>query len=242
VRHALRDAGCLVIGLFFITGCNPSTDLPDIAAFSSSPSDQFIVDIGYIDAGHPFKGRRATEPHQGAHVHWDNSLNLWPQGGSAPQNYPAIYAAADGIVDRIDYSFPVGANERYGIDLAIAKSGTETVNLCYSIEPMIPEPSTDFYKQFIMVSEGQEVMKGDIIAYMYLPPGAGIGSHIHFHLQQKNAGDFLAPAIFSDTLVDAFAARWGGFGLDGGAPIPSCMGYMLDADENPYGGQVDVLK
>ena len=78
---------------------------------------------------------------------------------------------------------------------------------------------------------------------MYLPASAGIGCHIHFHIQQMNKNNFLAPAIFESDVVDSFYAKWGRFGNDGATRVPSCMGYMLDADENPYGsGPVDVLK
>lgn len=220
-------------------------DLPGRSQIQANRSDRFLVDVQYVDAGNPFKGRRANTPHQGAHVHWDNTSNVWPTGGTAPSNYPAIYAVADGYIDRIDYSFPVGSNDRYGIDIAYAREGSTIYRFSYSIEPMVPEPSTDFYKQFILVSKGQHVTKGDIIAYMYLPPGpgAGIGSHIHFHVKPSNSDLFLAPAVFTEAVVDAFFARWGIFANDGATPMPSCMGYMLDADENPYGNvQVDVLK
>jgi murein DD-endopeptidase MepM/ murein hydrolase activator NlpD len=108
---------------------------------------------------------------------------------------------------------------------------------------MVPEPSADFYKQFIMVNLGQQVKKGDTVAYMYLPPSAGIGCHIHFHMMQKNKNYFYAPAIFTNNIVDSFYEKWGEFGYDGSTPMPACMGYMLDADENPYGnGPVDILK
>ena len=246
--------GCSVFVIFFLliflSSCKKEpgqnqleSDLQDIQSFKVTPSDRFVVDISTIDAGIPFKGRRANTPHQGAHTHWDNTSNTWPQGGTVPTNYPAIYAVADGYINRIDYSYPVGANHRYGIDLAFASSSNSVIVFCYSIEPMVPEPSVDFYKRFILVTLGQQVKKGDIIAYMYLPPFAGIGCHIHFHLQQLNKNNFLAPAIFASGIVDSFSTRWGIFGDDGSIPIPSCMGYMLDADENPYGdGQVDILK
>jgi hypothetical protein len=245
----------IVITLFLVLspGCgrdgsggatvDPYPGLPTPAQVEANRSDRFLVDVQYVDAGIPFKGRRANTPHQGAHVHWDNTSNIWPAGGTAPSNYPAIYAVADGYVDRIDYRFPVGSNDRYGIDIAYARAGSTIYRFSYSIEPMVPEPSDDFYKQFILVSQGQRVTKGDIIAYMYLPPGAGIGSHIHFHIKPSNAELFLAPAVFTEAVVDAFFARWGIFANDGTTPMPSCMGYMLDADENPYGNvQVDVLK
>jgi hypothetical protein len=108
---------------------------------------------------------------------------------------------------------------------------------------MIPEPGLDFYRRYILVSAGQRVKRGDIIAYMYLPAGAGIGSHIHFHVQASNGGAFLAPAIFSGDIVESFHAHWNGFGRDGTKSMPACMGYLLDADENPFGnGAADVLK
>ena len=59
----------------------PYSNLPDISTFKTQKSDRFIVDMVDICSGHPFKGRRAKEPHQGAHVHFDNSLDTWPRGG-----------------------------------------------------------------------------------------------------------------------------------------------------------------
>ena len=217
--------------------------LPELAQFRTNRSDRFLVDIQYVSAGHPFKGRRALQPHQGAHIHWDNSTNAWPKGGGAVSNYPAIYAVADGYVDRIDYSFKVGANDRYGVSIAFAKDKGTVYSFCAGIEPMIPEPAPNFYRRFILVSQGQQVKKGDILAYMYLPPGARGGSHIHFHIQAHNGGAFLAPAIFTDEIVAGFRAHWNGFGRDGATLMPACMGYLLDADENPFGtAAIDVLK
>ncbi|MGO9204472.1 MAG: M23 family metallopeptidase [Limisphaerales bacterium] len=218
-------------------------DVPHIAQFRTNRSDRFLVDLQYVSAGHPFKGRRAVQPHQGAHIHWDNSTNAWPKGGVGVSDYPAIYAVADGYVDRIDYSFKVGTNDRYGVSVAFAKDEATVYSFCAGIEPMIPEPAPGFYRRYILVSEGQRVKKGDIVAYMYLPPGAGGGSHIHFHIQAHNGGAFLAPAIFSGEIVEGFHAHWNGFARDGATLMPVCMGYLLEADENPFGnGAVDVLK
>jgi hypothetical protein len=233
-------------GAWVVIG-NGEIALPSLAYFQANRSDRFPVDIPFIDAGHPFKGRRALSPHQGAHVHWNNSSNTWPRGGTAVSNYPAIYAVADGVADRIDYTFRVGTNDRYGVDIAFAQDGSQVYVFAYSIEPFIAEPSPGFYRPFILVSVGQRVSKGDIIAYMYLPPGSAIGSHVHFHIKPKNTSLFLAPAIFSEALVDSFFARWNDFANDPPGmtltPMPSCMGYMLDGDENPYGNfPVDVLR
>lgn len=214
-----------------------------MASFQTNPLDRFLVDVQYLSAGHPFKGKRALQPHQGAHVHWDNSKTEWPWGGNAESNYPAIYAVADGYVDRVDYSFKVGTNDRYGVSIAFAKDKGTVYSFCYGIEPMIPEPAPDFYRRYIRVSEGQPVKKGDILAYMYLPPGARGGSHIHFHIQAHNGGAFLAPAIFADKVVEDFHAHWNGFGRDGTTSMPACMGYLLEADENPFKtGAIDLLK
>jgi hypothetical protein len=218
------------------------TNLPDIQQFRSNPSDRFLVDIETIIAGHPFKGKRANQPHQGAHTHWDNRDKLWPKGGTLPSNYPVIYAVADGYITRIDYKLQVGTNDRYGVELAFAKNDTSIFLFCCGIEPMVPEPSVDFYRQFITVSTGQQVKKGDTLAYMFLPdfPAA---SHIHFHISQQNKNNFLAPAIFKSAIVDSFYTKWGIFAYDDTTQMPSCMGYMLDADENPFGtGNADTLK
>jgi len=217
-------------------------NLPDIQKFRTDPSDRFLADVETITAGYPFRGKRANQPHQGAHTHWDNTQNTWPKGGTSPEDYPVIYAVADGIISRIDYKLAVGAADRYGVDLSFAENDSSTYLFCYGIEPLVPEPSPDFYKQFIRVTLGQQVQKGDTIAFMYLPQSAGIGCHIHFHIQQTGKNNFLAPAIFTADVVDSFHARWGRFGDDGNIPVPPCMGYMLNADENPYGGgEVDIL-
>lgn len=218
--------------------------LPTLSQFQTNRTDRFPVDLQFVDAGSPFKGMRANQPHQGAHIQWNNTTNVWPKGGTAPSNYPAVYAVVDGYVFRVDYKLPVGASDRYGVDIAFAMEDSTLYLLNYAIEPMVFEPSSDFYKSFIMVSPGQRVNKGDIIAYMYLPPNKGVECHVHFMIMKSTGSvSFKAPAIFTSNLVDAFSARWGFFGLDGSTPMPSCMGYMLDASENPFGNvSVDVLK
>ena len=77
------------------------------------------------------------------------------QGRLAVSNYPAIYAVADGYVDRVDYSFKVGTNDRYGVSIVFAKDKATVYSFCYGIEPMIPEPAPGFYKRYILVSEGR---------------------------------------------------------------------------------------
>ncbi|MEX2720925.1 MAG: hypothetical protein Q6362_005840 [Candidatus Wukongarchaeota archaeon] len=133
---------------------DPYSNLPGILTFLTEKSDQFIVDIMDICDGHPFKGENANAPHAGAHVHFDNSENTWPKGPDVPENYPCIYAPVGGVISRVDYVFPVGSHERYGVDLAFAKDSNGSIYfLCYSIEPMVMEPSDGFYRDFILVSE-----------------------------------------------------------------------------------------
>ncbi|MDQ1327080.1 MAG: hypothetical protein QG641_360, partial [Candidatus Poribacteria bacterium] len=217
-------------------------DLPDISTFIYQKSDRFIVDMDDITSGHPFKGIRSHQPHTGAHINFNNKYNRFPKEGSKPEKYPPIYAPVDGIATGIDKSFGQNTgNDRYGVAIAFAKDIKGSIYLfCYGIEPMIPEPSEDFYSKFIMVEQWQRVHKGDIIAYMYTPPG--VEGHIHFHIQRSNQNDFMAPAIFTQEVADQFHSKWKEFGIDNGTAMPSCMGYMLGANENPFGtGAVDKL-
>ena len=85
-------------------------------------------------------------------------------------------------------------------------------------------------------SEGQKVRKGNIIAYLYTPPSSGDGCHIHFHLMVDGQRSFLAPAIFTPQVVEAFHKQCGGFkDSNDGTPLPACMGWQLEAEENPFG-------
>jgi len=221
-------------------------ELPDISTFADTKSDRFIADMEDVTGGHPFKGINSNKPHGGAHIYFDNTSNTWPQGGTNPENYPPIYASTDGIITRIDYCFRQRkGNDRYGLDLSFAKDKDGSVyRLCYSIEPMIPQPSEGFYKTFIVVEEGQKVKKGDVIAYMYMPPGVE-HVHIHFHIKSfpKNKDHFMAPAIFTPPLVKQFYSKWKGFRKkDGDVQMPACMGYKLGTHENPFGtGAVEKL-
>lgn len=109
-------------------------------------------------------------------------------------------------------------------------------------EPMAAEPSEGFYEEFILVHAGQRVRKGDVIAYLYTPPNVG-GSHVHFHLMVDGKKGFRAPAIFKPEIVQKFHDQCHGFREhNGGSPIPPCMGYRLEAQENPFGtGPVEKL-
>ena len=222
-------------------------ELPDIMTLAAKPSDRFIVDLDQVQTGHPFMGERSKRPHAGAHVHFDNALFTHARTAA---DYPPIYAVADGIITRVDYCFPLSSStglshDRYGVDLSFArdKQDGSLYSLAYSIEPMVRQPSADFYRQFILVAEGQQVKRGDIIAYMYVPPQAN-GTHIHFDINNfpKHQGHKMAPALFTPEVVQEFYQKWQGeSSRDGDTPIPPCMGYMLGEYENPFGGAIDKL-
>ena len=90
-------------------------------------------------------GRRAMRPHTGGHVYFNT---LSKSKSLSVQDYPPIYAVADGVITRIDYSYELRsmfeptlgkavANRRYGIGLTFAKDGlrllhsTIVLNLLY---------------------------------------------------------------------------------------------------------------
>ena len=219
--------------------------LPSIKDFHKRPSDRFLVDLEVVCRGHPYKGRRAERPHTGGHVYFDVQ-NI---SGSTKtiQKSPVIYAVADGIITRIDYSFRLRemfepalgkqvANRRYGIGLTFAREGNTGVTFHYSIEPFIDPETTNFYDQFILAKLGQQVKKGQVIARMYIPENQKLAekTHIHFNLIREGGGGFISPSIFDQKIVQEFHRRWNLFPNDPDAPIPSCMGYMLEADENPF--------
>lgn len=211
--------------------------LPEIDSFRDSPSDQFLIDLNQMTGGHPFKGSNAKTPHPGAHAYVNNASGEWPRGGTGPDSYPAVRAVADGIVTRVITSTPDGTNDRYGIHLAVARSGTAAYEFEYRLEPMVPEPAPGFYAGFITVTEGDRVTKGQVIGHLYLP-AADTGSHIHFAVVNTATGGAMAPAIFGREVLREFYARWKATGFDAAEgytdPIPPCMGWKLAAAENPF--------
>lgn len=220
-------------------------DLPHIDSFRDSKSNRFLVDLDVVRTGHPYKGKNAKRPHTGGHVYFKAPTRQL--SADDVESYPAIYAVADGVISRIDYSFRLRemfepaldrrvANTRYGIGLMFAKRDQRPVEMHYSIEPFIDPEDDRFYDKFILVKPGQRVRKGDVIARMYIPPNMklAVKSHIHFNLMSGKPRGFMAPAIFSKAIVQRFHATWGNRGTDGMIAIPPCMGYRLAPNENPF--------
>lgn len=217
--------------------------LPDIRSFRNQPTDQFLVPWDVYRTGHPYLGKDAAKPHTGGHLYFQEpSRDASP---SDPSSYPSIYAFADGIVTRVDEAFrlrPVyfpslgttRSNLRYGVDITFARAGDQPVSFHYSIEPMVDPGSLEFYQRFLLVRVGQQVKKGDTIAYMYLPSekSDAENSHIHFNLIRGRL--FQAPAIFSQSVTERFAAPWDARRLQGDWPIPPTMGWKLRREEDPF--------
>ena len=249
-----------LVALMILLGCSGSSDsgsvpvddstwvVPNISAFQSSKTDQFLMNLDHITDGHAYRGIRSetSSPHSGAHLNIINDQNQWPQGGSSPEHYPPIYAIADAEVTRIDTYFsvvqqPQGIeNFRYGITLKIAEREGAPVTFSYSIEPMINPDDDDFYKPFILVEVGDIVEKGDVIAYFYLAPNDDShNAHIHFHMQWNN--QFQGPCIFTEELVSSFNVLFQERGYEGDS-APGTMCYMLGENENPFEERaVDLL-
>lgn len=228
--------------------------LPPIRSFLNEPSDRFLVELDVVRSGHPYKGKNARRPHTGGHIYF--KLPEKPVAAAEVDRFPAIYAMADGVITRIDYSFRLreikvsdgrrrASNTRYGVGLMFATSAGKGISMHYSIEPFTDPGNEEFYRSFIFVEVGQRVKKGDIIARMYLPadPLINQNTHIHFNLTGGPKNTFLSPSIFDKRIVRRFHATWDERrGSDDGTPIPACMGYKLAPDENPFGsGAMETL-
>ncbi|MGC6367099.1 MAG: hypothetical protein ACON35_03785 [Candidatus Marinamargulisbacteria bacterium] len=241
--------------VLLITGCglssnDSSSSHPDISTFKTNPTDQFLVNMNDVADGQMHRGKNATSPHPGAHINFKNNAGgtTWPNGTPA-KNYPPIYAFADGTISSIDTYYevtnPQKTHYRYGIRLDFASAEGKTISMSYSIEPMVDPGDETFYQDFILVTKGDTVKKGDIIAYMYISPDATIGTdhHIHFNLLKSQSGGssiMQAPAIFTTEVMTQFLAKLTGGdhnhdgGKNTGVFMDDCMGYKIAADENPY--------
>ncbi len=249
------------------------SDMPDISHFATNKSDRFLVDFEDIIAGHPYVGQRSPAPHNDAQVYFSNTDPRW-LNASEPSDYPPVYAVADGtiVLSRDDGWFynirdktffdPPWWHVKYDFNLEIARENGIPLVFMYSLEPQIvfTDQPRDFYKDFILVSDGQKVKKGDILAYLYVPPleqrvTPTSSSHISFalHPYGSNEWDMRAPAIFTEEIVKQFGEIYrnpkegwnsSSYGKDWARArgVPSAMGWMIDGDENPFGDNpLDVI-
>ena len=157
-------------------------NVPALEFFATNKSDRFLVDFEDIIAGHPLVGANSPRPHNDAQVYFSNTDSRWVNA-TQPEDYPPIYAVADGYVNLPKLSFynvldhsnsdPPWGHVAYVFTLRIATDDGSNVEFLYQMEPyMIPDlvgKPKDFYRQFIKVENGQFVKKGDILGYMYVP-------------------------------------------------------------------------
>ncbi len=208
----------------------PDVNLPDISSFASSPSDQFIVDsaaMTRVSRAHPYKGAGTACAHRGAHLHFMDTGSDYTVDMHAP---------ADGVVLRITPCFNLGnGNDKYEVDIGIAKHNGQSLLFEFSLEPiagLLCQSNADFYKQFILVSQGQTVQKGQVIARLYKKGGVGgDATHVHFDLQDMLSEDFHCPNIFTSAITAQFATHYGTETCNGTA-FPATFCYQPAAGED----------
>ncbi|MEI6216676.1 MAG: hypothetical protein WCP64_05345 [Actinomycetes bacterium] len=228
---------------------NPYADLPSITTFQKNLTSVFPVDFSKAVITIPFLGANSKAPHSGLHVHWSNADGIWTNTGGKENvtGYPVVRAFEDGVVDLVTPLFTMqtgngDGHQKYGVVLAFARALDGKPMLAdYSLEPLVMEPAPHFYEAFIKVKQGQKVKKGDILAYMYVPPSSSGGTHVHFNLISNNIQ--ISPSVFTPEVVKSFAAKyletsW----LKSGATLPVSIGYGLTAAQNPFANKaVDSL-
>ena len=187
--------------------------------------------------------------HAAAHVNFDPTKYPEFSYDVNPADYPPIYAVSDGSIYEVEAyaSHRNGELFKYDINLTFAQRNGKPVLFHYSIEPMLDPGDNSYYEPFILVSPGQQVQKGDVIAYMYLTSDAKDSPLIHFHLESRSFSrrGGIVPAIFTEEIVQDFHSRWRlgkgeseqwrkNYLMDGDVKIPACMGYKISAEENPF--------
>lgn len=242
MKFHIGTAWIVVVTLGFGLSCSDKEDstnltnnseYPSIHSFTTTPSDQFIianVDMKKVTRAHPFKGAGLSCSHQGAHLHFKDSIH----------NYTVnIYAPADGTITRITTCYDLGnGNDKYDLALAFAKDGGNDVLFCYSLEPfagMLCTGNPDAYKQYILVTLGQKVKKGDVIARLFKEGDVGDDTHLHFHLQNDKTGTFHCPNIFNAAISSAFQKLHGNENCSGTAFGSTGLCYLPGAGEDLTG-------
>ena len=212
----------------------------------------------FRQAGHPHVGQRSPVPHNASQVYFSNSDPRW-LNAQKPSDYPPIYAVADGIIHLSD---PPNYPYYNVIDHTNYDPPWWHVGYTICMEPYVnlQDKSKIFFEDFILVEDYQQVKKGDLLGYMYVSPfserlSGPKSPHIAFGLMRDQQGtwDVYAPAIFTENVVTQFAdlyrnpsegwnsSSWGN-DWSRGRGVPTGMGWMIDAAENPFGDYpLDVL-
>lgn len=197
-----------------------SQNLPDIGTFTSVPSTQFIIDTGLISTSaisrtSPHSGTASFCAHAGAHLHFQ-------QTGSS--SLVDVYSPVNGVIERVEKCFVVGANDKYEISIKFANNGGKVVSLSLSLEPFggylcsggSSGADNGAFHSYILVNTGDTVTAGQLIGKMFVPAGAADDTHIHFHLNTETIG-FSCPNIFSSGIADIFDNKFSSTACGGGA-------------------------
>ena len=247
--------------------------LPDIKEFVTNKSDRFFVDFEDIIAGHPYVGKRSPRPHNDAQVYFSNTDPRWREA-TKPSDFPPLYAVADGIIEMaqgngsyynvVDHSDsdPPWWHSAYLFKLQFAQNNGNVVSFLYQMEGYVIKDDENFFRDYLLVENGQVVKKGDILGYMYVPTleemvGTMQGSsHIAFSIMEKRGTSKeqeMAPAIFTEEIVEQFSNLYRNpkegwestsYGNDWsrGRGLPSSMGWYIGPEEHPFGGEyLDVV-
>ena len=247
--------------------------LPDIKEFMTNKSDRFFVDFEDIIAGHPYVGKRSPRPHNDAQVYFSNTDPRWREATKA-SDYPPLYAVADGIIQMaqgegsyynvVDHSDsdPPWWHSSYAFKLQFAQNNGNVVSFLYQMEGYVIKDDETFFKDYLLVENGQVVKKGDILGYMYVPTQEEMvgtmqsSSHIAFSVMEKvgsNREQEMAPAIFTEEVVKQFSYLYrnpregwesSSYGNDWSRArgLPDSMGWYVGPAEHPFGGEyLDVV-
>ena len=247
--------------------------LPDIKEFMTNKSDRFFVDFEDIIAGHPYVGKRSPRPHNDAQVYFSNTDPRWREATKA-SDYPPLYAVADGIIQMaqgegsyynvVDHSDsdPPWWHSSYAFKLQFAQNNGNVVSFLYQMEGYVIKDNESFFKDYLLVENGQVVKKGDILGYMYVPTQEEMvgtmqsSSHIAFSVMEKvgsNREQEMAPAIFTADVVEQFSYLYRNpregwestsYGNDWSRArgLPDSMGWYIGPEEHPFGGEyLDVV-
>ncbi|MBY0451449.1 MAG: hypothetical protein K2P92_00350, partial [Bdellovibrionaceae bacterium] len=72
-----------------------------------------------------------------------------------------------------------------------------------------------FFHNYILVTAGEAVTKGQLVAKLYIPAGSSDDTHIHFNTSVETLG-FACPNIFNSTISTAFDNYFSATGCVGG--------------------------
>lgn len=212
-----------VLTLSLLWSCKKSEDtireLPNITDWQTNPSDQFIIGMSDLTTAvsrtSPYTGTASACVHPGAHLHFAQSVSS--------TKLINVYAPATGTITRVDPCMINGAHDKYEMSIQFAKSNDRAVSFDLSLEPFAGHPCSggvvsqdnSFFHNYILVTAGESVTKGQLVAKLYIPAGSSDDTHIHFNTSVDTAG-FACPNIFNSTISNAFDNYFSSTGCAGG--------------------------